>query len=108
MVFGIRRAFLGQLDDAARTQGRRLPIVVLGQVGYITKGIAFSVVGILVCMAGITNDPRRTGGLDQSLERLVGASLGEAAIVAVGAGIGCFGLYLLARARHLNRQTLTA
>jgi Domain of Unknown Function (DUF1206) len=107
-IFGIRRQFLDQLDDAARRGGRRVPIVVLGQVGYVAKGVAFVVIGVLVVWAAVTDDPRQTGGLDQSLERLVGAPLGSVAVTVVGAGIGCFGLYLLARARHLSPRTLTS
>jgi hypothetical protein len=107
-VFGIRRQFLDQLDDEARERGRRVPIVVLGQVGYAAKGLAFMVIGVLVAWAAVTDDPRQTGGLDRSLERLVGAPLGSVAVTVVGAGIGCFGLYLLARARHLRRRTLTS
>jgi uncharacterized protein DUF1206 len=107
-VFGIRREFLDQLDDDARRGGRRVPIVVLGQLGYVAKGIAFVVIGVLVAWAAVTDDPSQTGGLDRSLERLVGAGLGSAAVTVVGAGIGCFGLYLLARARHLRPRTLTS
>jgi len=107
-VFGVRRQFLDQLDDDARRGGRRVPIVVLGQVGYVAKGVAFVVVGVLVAWAAITDDPHQAGGLDPSLERLIGAPLGGVAVVVVGTGIGCFGLYLLARARHLRRRTLTS
>ena len=107
-VFGIRRQFLDQLDDEAQQGGRRVPIVVLGQVGYVAKGTAFAVIGVLVAWAAVTDDPRQTGGLDRSLERLVGAPLGSVAVTVVGAGIGCFGLYLLARARHLRPRTLTS
>jgi len=66
------------------------------------------VIGVVVAWAALTNDARKTGGLDQSLERLVGAPLGVAAVAVIGAGIGCFGLYLLARARHLRQRTLTS
>jgi hypothetical protein len=107
-VFGVRREFLDQLDDEAQNGGRRVPIVVLGEAGYVAKGIAFVVVGIVVAWAGATGDPRKTGGLDQSLERLVGAPVGVVAIAVIGTGIGCFGLYLLARARHLRPRTLTS
>lgn len=107
-VFGVRREFVEQLDDEARNGGRRVPIVVLGEVGYVAKGLAFVVVGVVVAWAAATNDARKTGGLDLSLERLVGAPLGAVAVVVIGTGIGCFGLYLLARARHLRPQTLTS
>lgn len=109
-VFGVRRQFLDQLDDETRRSTRRVPIVVLGQFGYVAKGAAFVVVGVLVCWAAVTDDARKTGGLDHSLEKVVGAPFGfvAIAIAVVGVGIGCFGCYLLARARHLRRRTLTA
>jgi hypothetical protein len=108
-VFGVRRGFLEQLDEEARKDSsRRWPIVVLGEIGYVAKGLAFSVVGVVVVWAAFTDDAHKTGGLDQSLEHLVGAPLGVAAVAVVGAGIGCFGLYLLARARHLRPRTLSS
>jgi hypothetical protein len=107
-IFGLGRHFIDQLDDAAQMGSRRLPIVILGEIGYVAKGVAFAVVGTLICWAAISDDPRRTGGLDQSLERLVGGPLGPVAVSVVGFGIGCFGLYLLARARHLRPSTLTS
>ena len=107
-VFGLRREFLDQLDEHARTSRRRVPIVLLGQIGYVAKGVAFAVMGLLVCWAAITDNAQNAGGLDQSLERVVGAPVGAAAVVVIGIGIGCFGFYLLARARHLHERTLTS
>lgn len=108
IIFGMRGEFIAQLAPEASSQGRRYPIIVLGYIGYCTKGVAFVVVGVLVCWAGATDDPGQTGGLDHSLERLMGAAWGPSAVALFGAGLGCFGLYLLARARHLRRRTLTA
>jgi len=107
-VFGLRRGFLDQLDDDARKSDRRVPIVVLGQAGYVAKGIAFVLIGTVVCWAAVTDDPRKAGGLDQALGRLVALPLGAVAVIAIGLGIACFGLFLLARARHLAPHTLTS
>ena len=107
-AFGLRRGFLEQLDDKARHSDRRVPIVVLGQAGYVAKGIAFVLIGTVVCWAALTDDPRKAGGLDQALGRLVALPLGAVAVIAIGLGIACFGLFLLARARHLAPHTLTS
>jgi hypothetical protein len=107
-VFGVRRGFVDQLDHEGRSGGRRLPIILLGQVGYVAKGAAFVLIGGLACWAAVSDDARRAGGLDQSLERLVRLPLGIVAVLAIGAGIGCFGLYLFARARHLAPRSLTS
>lgn len=108
-VFGWRVGFLDQLDERARSrERRRVPIVMLGRVGYLTKGVALVVIGVLLVWAAWTHDPRKSGGLDQSLRELLGGGLGRAAVVMVAAGLGCFGLFLLARVRHLNRDSLTS
>jgi hypothetical protein len=108
VVFGWRRSFLGQLDEKARHADRRVPIVVLGQVGYVVKGLAFVVIGGLLVWAAWSQDPGKSGGLDHSFYLLLGETAGKVAVVVVGAGIACFGLYLVARARHLDPDTLTS
>jgi hypothetical protein len=102
VVFGLGKHFLGQLDQEARHQDRRIPIVVLGQVGYVVKGLAFVVIGVLLAWAAWTHDPDKSGGLDAALHELLGQTLGTVAVVVVGAGMGAFGLYLMARSRHLD------
>jgi uncharacterized protein DUF1206 len=107
-VFGLRKEFVDQLDEEARDSPRRIPIVLVGQVGYLAKGVAFLVIGGVICWAAATDDARKAGGLDQSLARLVSVPLGAVAVVAIGVGIACFGIYLFARARHLAPRTLTS
>jgi hypothetical protein len=108
-VFGWRVGFLDQLDRQARsTDGRRVPIVVLGRVGYVAKGVALVVLGLLLVWAARTHDPQKSGGLDEALHELLGDALGEVAIIVMAIGLGCFGLFLVARARHLNREALTS
>ena len=107
-VFGARSGFLGQLSEGARRADRRVPIVVVGQVGYVAKGLAFAVVGGLLCWAALWQEPGLSGGLDRSLTLLLGDTLGPPAVVLAGLGIGCFGLYLLARSRHLDRASITS
>jgi hypothetical protein len=108
IVFGARAQFLDQLDEGVETKDRRHLIVFLGYAGYVTKGVAFAVIGLLLTWAGVSNDPRKSGGLDRSLERLLGHTWGAVAVAVVGVGVGCFGLYLIARARHFRRRALTA
>jgi hypothetical protein len=107
-VFGWRRQFLSQLDSAARHGDRRIPIALIGQVGYVVKGLAFVAIGALLVWAAIAHDPKKSGGLDQALYQLLGNTLGKIAVVVIGAGIGCFGLYLFVRARHLDTDNLTS
>lgn len=107
-VFGWRAGFMDQLDRQARREQRRTPIVLLGRIGYIVKGAAFVVIGVLLGWAAVQHRPQRTGGLDQALREVLGQSLGMPALVVVGLGIGCFGVFLLVRSRHLDSGSLTS
>jgi hypothetical protein len=107
-IFGWQAGFLDQFDEQARHQQRRTSIVAFGRVGYIVKGVTFAVIGALLGWAAVQHRPSATGGLDQSLQELLGHSLGVAALVVVGLGIGSFGLFLLARSRHLNKDAITS
>jgi hypothetical protein len=107
-VFGLTKGFLDQLDSKARNAERRVPIVVLGQVGYVVKGLAFVLIGALLVIAAVTREPGKVGGLDHSLYELLGHTAGSVAVVVAGLGIGCFGLYLFARSWHLAEHNLTS
>jgi uncharacterized protein DUF1206 len=108
-VFGWREGFVDQIDEQARSRdGRRVPIVVLGKVGYVAKGSAAVVIGVLLVWAAWTRDPHKSGGLDAALHELLGGGPGKVAIIVVALGLACFGLFLFARARHLARASLTS
>lgn len=108
VVFGVMKKFLGQLERQARHGEPRTPIVVVGQVGYVVKGLAFVLLGVLFVWAAITNDPHKSGGLDHALFELLGRGLGAPAVIAIGAGIGIYGLYCFARAWFLDDNGLTS
>jgi hypothetical protein len=74
-----------------------------GKVGYAAKGVALGIVGGLFGYAAWTHDPDESGGLDQALHEVLDKPFGPALLVAIAVGIGCYGLFCLARARHLSR-----
>ena len=73
-------------------------IVTLGVVGYIAKGIALGVVGILFLVAAFTTNAAKATGLDGALKSLVALPFGPVILIAVGAGLIAFGVYSFARA----------
>ncbi|MEO6201117.1 MAG: DUF1206 domain-containing protein, partial [Cryobacterium sp.] len=74
-------------------------IVALGMFGYVAKGIALGVVGILFLLAAYTTDPAKATGLDGALKSLVGLPFGPVILIGVGVGLIAFGAYSFARAR---------
>jgi hypothetical protein len=77
--------------------------LLLGKIGYIAKGVALAIVGGLFAYAGFTHEAKQSGGLDQALQKVLQQPFGPVLLVAIGAGIACYGLFCFARARHLDR-----
>jgi hypothetical protein len=75
----------------------------LGKAGYISKGIAFMVLGGLFIAAGVTHHAKKSGGLDDALRTVLQQPLGPVLLILMAAGIACYGLFCFARARHLSK-----
>lgn len=78
------------------------PVVALARFGYIAKGIALGVVGVLFGLAGLHNNPKEAGGLDKALHTLLDASFGKLLLVVVALGLAAYGIYSFARARDAD------
>lgn len=97
VVIGVRQGFKKQLTVPPRPVGT--VVVTLGVVGYVAKGIALGVVGVLFVVAAVTNDSEQASGLDGALKALAGLPYGVVVLSAVGVGLIAYGVYLGARAR---------
>lgn len=95
MVKGVKRRFL---DDLSRSPGRWA--VLAGQLGYIAKGVALAVVGLLFVSAAVRSKPSEAGGLDAALRTLLDQPFGVALLLAVAIGLACYALYSFVRARY--------
>jgi hypothetical protein len=99
---GWAEKFKKRLDERAVTQSRA-PIVLLGKVGYIAKGVALAVVGVLFVTAAVQHQPHKSGGLDVALHALLRQPFGPVLLAVVALGLACFGLYCFFWARYLKR-----
>jgi len=88
------------LVDLERHPGR--PVVVMGVIGFIARGVAFALVGFLFVSAAWTRHSQEATGLDGALRFLQEVPLGRYELAVVSLGLGFFGVYLVARARHLR------
>jgi hypothetical protein len=95
VVKGVRKKFLDDIRKPTGSAGDAT--VVLGVVGYVAKGIALVVVGILFGVAALTADPDRATGLDGALKALAGLPFGVAVLLAVGVGFLAYGVYCVVR-----------
>ena len=93
VVKGAKKKFLDDITDRGRAT------VVTGTIGYIAKGIAIGVVGILFIVAAFTADATKATGLDGALKSLASLPLGVLVLAAVAIGLIAFGIYSFLRAR---------
>ncbi len=98
VVMGVMRSFENKMSIPKDGVG---PFVTtLGVVGYIAKGVALAIVGVLLVVAAVTSDASQAGGLDDAFDTLHGLFLGPVLVGLVGAGFVAYGLFLFFRARY--------
>lgn len=98
VVAGVGRRFRQLLRMPSGARGTT--VTVIGVLGYVGKGIALGVVGVLVVIGAAMADPRAASGLDGALTELVTKPYGEILVWIAGAGFIVYGLFCLLRARY--------
>ncbi len=97
-VIGVRRSFRTKMSIPAGRLGTT--VTMLGAVGFVAKGIALLIVGILLVVAAVRVDPAAAGGLDGAIQVLLAVFLGPVLVGLVGAGFVAYGVFCLFRARY--------
>lgn len=103
VIKGVKRKFLEELSGGVSPGVQRL-----GQIGYISKGVAMAVVGGLFGWAAVTYDSSKAGGLDDALRTINSAPLGSVLLTIVALGLACFGIFCFFWARHPKIDAGTA
>ncbi|MBS45828.1 MAG: hypothetical protein CMH83_22175 [Nocardioides sp.] len=75
----------------------------LARIGYVAKGLVLIAIGGLFLYAAATHEPKKSGGIDQALRTLLDQPFGPWIVIACGVGFAGYGVYCVARARHLQR-----
>ncbi|AEE46403.1 DUF1206 domain-containing protein [Cellulomonas fimi] len=98
VVKGARKKFLSDLHRLPSGTAGRV-VERLGVWGYVLKGIALGIVGVLFVVAAVKADPAAAGGLDQALHTLRSQPGGPVLLGLVALGLVAYGGYAFARAR---------
>ncbi|AUZ89098.1 DUF1206 domain-containing protein [Arthrobacter sp. TmT3-37] len=75
-------------------------VVLFGTVGYIAKGFALGVLGILVIVATVTNNPEQSTGIDGALKALREQPFGVWLLGAVALGLMAYGVFMVVRSKY--------
>ena len=102
---GVTKSFTKDLKGDATSGTSGTAVEKFGQVGYISKGIAIGVVGILFVWAAWDHDPKKAGGLDTALRKILDQPFGPVLLGAIALGIIAFGLYCFAWAKYADTNS---
>ena len=97
-IRGFRKSFIKYLRMPSQQQARTA-VTVIGMVGYVAKGFALLLVGLLIIIATVKAHPEESTGLDGSLKALREQPFGVYLLAAVGVGLICYGIYMAVRAK---------
>ena len=75
-------------------------VVTLGRVGYIAKGVALGIVGVLFMLAAWHADESEATGLDGAMRTLKEGPAGTLLLSLVALGFIAFGVYCVVRTRY--------
>lgn len=95
--------FAEKLDAEGRSGTTGTAYIAFGKAGYTARGVAVVIVGGLFVYAAITHDAGKSGGLDQALFEVLDTPFGPVLLCLLGVGLACYGVFTLARARHLAK-----
>jgi hypothetical protein len=101
---GVTGGFMRDIDLPAAPDRWEPVIEVVGRIGYLAKGVAFGLVGVLLWRAARSADVSTATGLDGAMTAIATVGAGPWLLGGVAAGFAAFGLYALARARYPDRD----
>lgn len=98
-IAGIRLKWMDELR-MPRKAPVSTPLIATGIIGYLGKGATLLAVGALVVVSAMTGDPEEFTGIDGALKAMRDQPFGTVLMLAVGAGLVLYGVFLSLRARY--------
>lgn len=98
VVMGVMRSFRKKLSMPDGVMGG--VVTTLGVVGFVAKGVALAIVGVLLIIAAVRLDPQTAGGLEGAIQALLDVMFGPFLVGVVGGGFVAYGVFCLFRARY--------
>ena len=101
---GLSDNFTHDLQPEATSGSTRSPVLLVGRVGYVAKGAAIGVVGVLFGWAALSYESDKAGGLDDALKTVRDQPYGPYLLTFVAVGLAAFGLFCFAWARYVRTR----
>jgi hypothetical protein len=100
IIYGWQAQFMHHLSTGQMSPDLKITTRWLGIVGYVAKGIAYGVAGVLLVTAARTYDPAKARGLDAALRTLAAQPYGQLLLAIIAAGLAAFGVFCLLQMRY--------
>lgn len=100
VVKGVRKSFSDDINVSSMSRGWARTVIRLGQIGYVTKGIALAIVGALLGYAAVSFDPAEAQGLDGAMQTILAQPFGSFLLTAVALGFLAFGVFAILQSRY--------
>ena len=94
---GVTRRFMRTLD--VTSEHIKPYVILMGTLGYISKGIILGILGILFDISVFVRDPARASGLDGAFKTMMSFPFGAIIISLIGVGFVFYGLFNITRAK---------
>ena len=100
VIKGVKKSFAEEIDTSSMSTFARKGVARLGQIGYVSKGVALGVVGGLLGYSALTFERLKASGLDGALQTILAQTFGRYLLTAVALGFLAFGLFALIASRY--------
>lgn len=95
-----RASFMKRLHFTELPAGTRTWVRRVGRLGLAARCVVFSLMGIFLLKAAVGHDPEEARGLEGALETVAAQPYGPWLLGLVAAGLVCYGLYSMVKARY--------
>ncbi|MDJ1113069.1 DUF1206 domain-containing protein [Microbacterium dauci] len=95
---GARRSF----DTQVRIPHGRMGAAVSasGVIGYLGKGVSVVILGVLLIVATVKQEPEAAGGFDAAIKALLDQTIGPALVFLIGLGLIVYAVFCFLRTRY--------
>ncbi|HEY0002128.1 MAG TPA: DUF1206 domain-containing protein [Actinoplanes sp.] len=100
VVVGLQKRFEKHLKVSQMSAAMRQLICRLGVAGYVAKGLAYGIAGVLFVVAAVQYDSDKARGLDAALRTLSEQTYGTLLLMLAAIGFAAYGLFAVAEARY--------
>jgi hypothetical protein len=100
VIYGVQKKFEKHLKTSQMDARMRRVSERLGVTGYVAKGAAYGIAGVLFLVAAVQYDPDKARGLDAALKVLAEQAYGPWLLALTALGIAAYGLFSIVQSRY--------